>query len=216
MPSPQLLAVKPADAKYMHPELRQVEEVSGELGCAADHWAGDHSRCQRPGTTPPRCISKGWGEESAIYAKGSAAHKAVSAWFEKRLGPAQVAPFIRGANSSLNESFHSLVCKYAPKRLRFRGSMVARVALAVLHWNSCVDRLVNGYCIRVRRATRVQRGSAVRILGPMDWSWVEEIMQQWLRAAASGDSTPMRDLTLHFNPGCIDSLGCGSGIAEVR
>ncbi|GJP32986.1 hypothetical protein CLOM_g17564 [Closterium sp. NIES-68] len=33
--------------------------------------------------------------------------------------------------------------------------------------------------------------------------------------AASGDSTPMRDLMLPFNPGCIDSFGCSSGITGV-
>ncbi|CAI5469756.1 unnamed protein product [Closterium sp. Yama58-4] len=162
------------------------EDVAREIGTAPNHWAGDHSECGRNGSIPPRCVTEKWGRECALYEPGSETHKAVLAWFKKRLSPDKVKPYVHGANSSINESFHSLIIKYAAKRIRFKGSLEARVGLAVLHWNNSMDRLVTSHRTRVRQVTRVRRGNKDRILGPMDWSWVDRIMEDWQRSLGFG------------------------------
>ncbi|CAI5471842.1 unnamed protein product [Closterium sp. Yama58-4] len=55
--------------------------------------------------------------------------------------PDKVACIVEGATSSMNESFHSLILKYAPKRIRFKGSYDARIAMSALHWNNTMDRV---------------------------------------------------------------------------
>ncbi|CAI5458285.1 unnamed protein product [Closterium sp. Yama58-4] len=100
-------------------------DVARELGSPPNHWAGDHSGCGGVGDTPPRCVREGWGKDHAIYEFGSSTHKAVREWFSKHLSPEKVESFVHGASSSLNESFHSLIIKYAPKRIRFQGSFPA-------------------------------------------------------------------------------------------
>ncbi|CAI5462982.1 unnamed protein product [Closterium sp. Yama58-4] len=156
------------------------EDVAFELGLAANHWAGDHSGCGHGGRTS-RCVTEKWGNETAIYEKGSETHKAVQDWLAKRCGPDKVKSFVHGASSSINESFHSVILKYAPKRIRFRGSFEARMALAVLHWNNSMDRLVTAYRTRQRQVTRIRRGNKDRSLTPMDWSWLDGIMESWLK-----------------------------------
>ncbi|CAI5461480.1 unnamed protein product [Closterium sp. Yama58-4] len=163
-------------------------DVARELGSPPNHWAGDHSGCGGVGDTPPRCVREGWGKDHAIYEFGSSTHKAVREWFSKHLSPEKVESFVHGASSSLNESFHSLIIKYAPKRIRFQGSFPARVGLAVLHWNHGMDRLVTAYRTRVRQVMRIRRGSKERILTPMDWGWVDRIMGEWQRSLRFGDS----------------------------
>ncbi|CAI5476523.1 unnamed protein product [Closterium sp. Yama58-4] len=111
-------------------------------------------------------------------------------WLAEHCGPSQMAPYVRGASNWINESFHSLITKYAPKRIAFLGSMEPRVALTVLHWNSTVDRVVKEWRVRVRKATRVKRGKMDRVLGPMDWSWVEEVLERWAKLRESGEGIP--------------------------
>ncbi|CAI5459645.1 unnamed protein product [Closterium sp. Yama58-4] len=169
-------AARKADGKMMTPE-----EVAEELGLADNHWAGDHSGCGQSGRIS-RCVTEGWGIETAIYEKGSETHKAVQDWLAKRCGPDKVKSLVHGAPSSINESFHSIILKYAPKRIRFQGSFEARVALAVLHWNNSMDRLVTAYRTRQRQVTRIRRGNKDRTLGAMDWSWLDGIMESWLKS----------------------------------
>ncbi|CAI5475974.1 unnamed protein product [Closterium sp. Yama58-4] len=152
------------------------EEVAEEIGVAADHWAGDHSRCSR-GYERSRCVTDKWGKESALYEYGSRMHLAFRQWLSE--SAKEMRPYVHGACNWMNESFHSLICKYAPKRILFCGSMRARAGLTVLHWNQGLEREVRATKIRIRRATRVWRGKRSRILGPMDWSWVDDIMRDW-------------------------------------
>ncbi|CAI5470341.1 unnamed protein product [Closterium sp. Yama58-4] len=130
-----------------------AKDVADELALCADHWAGLHAGCDR-GDVPPRCVRDKWGEESAIYPPGSQTHIDLKKWLQKHCSEEAMRPYVLGAGSWLNESFHSLICKYAPKRVRFLGSMEARIALAVLHWNNTVTRVVRAYKERMRRATR--------------------------------------------------------------
>ncbi|GJP56780.1 hypothetical protein CLOM_g15828 [Closterium sp. NIES-68] len=166
------------------------EVVSEELCMAADRWAGLHGRCSRAGVVTPHCVTELWGEQSAIYAAKSATHKAVRAWLSKHCGVEAVR---QGACSSLNESFHSLICKYAPKQLRLRGSFRARTGLAVLHWNNCQDRLVTVYVTRVAQVTRIRRGKNSHTLGPMDWTWVDRIMDEWQGSEDKEEQSPPND-----------------------
>ncbi|GJP79161.1 hypothetical protein CLOP_g9403 [Closterium sp. NIES-67] len=157
------------------------EEVSEELCLCADHWVGDHSRCGARAGATPKCVSENWGPECAIYERNSATHLAVRDWCRRNFSIAKVACIVEGATSSMNDSFHSLILKYAPKGNRFQGSYDARVALAVIHWNNCMDRIVRAFVTRVRHITRVRRRRRDRVLGPMDWCWVDNILHEWRR-----------------------------------
>ncbi|CAI5470223.1 unnamed protein product [Closterium sp. Yama58-4] len=160
-----------------------AEDVEAELALSAEHWAGDHSRCARHGIVP-RCVADGWGPKSAVYEYGGTTHLAFRSWLRKHYSAEKMQPFVLGASSWLNESFHSVICKYAPKRVHFRGSMEARIALSILHWNNTVERLVLRHIIRIRRATRVRRGKKDRVLGPMNWQWTQDIFAEWRRASS--------------------------------
>jgi hypothetical protein len=46
-------------------------------------------------------------------------------------------------STSMIESFNSLICVYAPKRMGFTSSMKARQGMAVLDWNENVGRLIH-------------------------------------------------------------------------
>ncbi|CAI5524255.1 unnamed protein product [Closterium sp. Naga37s-1] len=166
-----------------------AEDVAAELALAADHWAGLHAGCAR-GDVLPRCVKDNWGPESAVYEPDSETHKAVKEWLATHCSAEQMRPYVLGAGSWLNESFHSLICKYAPKRVRFLGSMEARIALAVLHWNNTVERVVKAYKTRLRKATRVRRGKKDRVLGPMDWTWVDDIMRDWTASRGRPEPAP--------------------------
>ncbi|CAI5502074.1 unnamed protein product [Closterium sp. Naga37s-1] len=65
--------------------------------------------------------------------------------------------------------------------------MEPRVALTVLHWNHTVDRVVKEWRIRVRKATRVRREKNDRVLGAMDWSWVDAVMDRWSKIREGED-----------------------------
>ncbi|GJP50127.1 hypothetical protein CLOM_g9266 [Closterium sp. NIES-68] len=186
-----------------------TEEVAEELGMAADHWASDHTRCNR-GQEVPRCVTDGWGRENALYEKGSRTH-AFKEWLAENCGPEQMRPYVSGASSWMNESFHSLICKYAPKRIRFHGSMRARVGLTVMHWNNLLDREVLTIRTRIRRATRVRRGKKDRVLGPMRWQWVDEIMRDW--SCLDGDEVEEgpRDVPVVAAPETPQKTLAGSG-----
>ncbi|CAI6010590.1 unnamed protein product [Closterium sp. NIES-65] len=166
-----------------------AEDVAAELALAADHWAGLHGGCAR-GDVLPRCVKDNWGPESAVYEPDSETHKAVKEWLATHCSAEQMRPYVLGAGSWLNKSFHSLICKYAPKRVRFLGSMEARIALAVLHWNNTVERVVKAYKTRLRKATRVKRGKKDRVLGPMDWTWVDDIMRDWMASRGRPEPPP--------------------------
>ncbi|CAI5483995.1 unnamed protein product [Closterium sp. Yama58-4] len=153
-------------------------DVADELALSAEHWAGDHSRCARHGIIP-RCVADSWGPESAVYEHGGTTHLAFREWLSKHCSAGKMQPFVLGASSWVNESFHSVICKYAPKRIHFRGSMEARIALSILHWNNTVERLVRRHIVRLRRATRVRRGKKGRVLGPMNWQWTKDIFNEW-------------------------------------
>ncbi|CAI5528516.1 unnamed protein product [Closterium sp. Naga37s-1] len=53
-----------------------------------------------------------------------------------------------------------------------------------------VERVVKEWRIRVRKATRVKRGKMDRVLGPMDWSWVDEVLERWSKLRESGEGIP--------------------------
>ncbi|CAI5521034.1 unnamed protein product [Closterium sp. Naga37s-1] len=95
-----------------------AEDVAAELALAADHWVGLHAGCAR-GDVLPRCVKDNWGPESAVYEPDSETHRAVKEWLATHCSAEQMRPYVLGAGSWLNESFHSLICKYAPKRVRF-------------------------------------------------------------------------------------------------
>ncbi|CAI5480311.1 unnamed protein product [Closterium sp. Yama58-4] len=182
--------------------------VAQELATSADHWAGLHSKCGN-GAVIPRCVSEKWGPENAVYEPNSSAHLALRKWLETHCSPKEMEAYVSGASNWVNESFHSLVIKYAPKRIRFQGSMVPRIGLSVLHWNHTVSRLVRAIKTRVRKRTRVRRGSKERVLEAMDCSWVDKIMSDWRDIGLEGDDSAQVDVPDDSDPQDSDA-GFGS------
>ncbi|CAI5949790.1 unnamed protein product [Closterium sp. NIES-65] len=67
-----------------------AKDAGKEIGSAADHWAGDHSR-YGGGTETPRCVADNWGPESVLYQHGSRTHIAFKEWLEG--GEAEMRPY---------------------------------------------------------------------------------------------------------------------------
>lgn len=112
-----------------------------DINNAANHWAGWHSGCQRLDAKRV-CVKEKWGAERAYYASGGATHQAVSAWLKAKITPAKMKHYTRARENFLSETFHSVINKYASKRIHYSKSHRARVAAAGLDWSENRDRQV--------------------------------------------------------------------------
>jgi hypothetical protein len=122
---------------------------------AADHWAEDHSVCALIDPTR-KCVLEKRGPGKALYHAGGETHIAVKAWLEKKCTLAKLKHYTRARESFLSETFHSVINKYAPKRIYFAKSHKSRIAAAALDWTKEMDREV------LARKQRIAAGTAVR------------------------------------------------------
>ncbi|KAL3695438.1 hypothetical protein R1sor_009514 [Riccia sorocarpa] len=146
---------------------------------AAEHWAGNHAVCRTlPGQR--KCVVENWepGRDNK-YVEGSETHKAVSDFLRKYLTENKMKFYLRARENFISETFHSVINKYATKRIHFDSSHVARLTCAALDWNENIRREVrvvynrNANNMAVRRRARTNR-----VLAPSTSTWKNQIAQK--------------------------------------
>ncbi|KAL3675849.1 hypothetical protein R1sor_025797 [Riccia sorocarpa] len=112
---------------------------------AADHWAGLHDMCRiLPGDR--KCCSPDWDNDSQrLYLPESVTHKAVREFLEKRITHSKMKFYTKARENYHSETFHSVINKFAPKRIHWMKSHCARLAVAALDWNENIQRI----CVKV-------------------------------------------------------------------
>ncbi|KAL3692598.1 hypothetical protein R1sor_006249 [Riccia sorocarpa] len=146
---------------------------------AAEHWAGNHAVCRTlPGQR--KCVVENWepGRDNK-YVEGSETHKAVSDFLRKYLTENKMKFYLRARENFISETFHSVINKYATKRIHFDSSHVARLACAALNWNENIRREVRVVYNRNANNTAVRRRARTnRVLAPSTSTWKNQIAQK--------------------------------------
>ncbi|KAL2620778.1 hypothetical protein R1flu_000983 [Riccia fluitans] len=139
------------------------ELLTMDIHNAADHWAGDHSTCWNlPGVR--KCIVENWsGEEKRKYAPSGETHKAVKEFLKKYITESKMKCYIRARENFISKMFHSVINKFATKRIHFDSSHTARLACAAMDWNENIRRDVRAIYqrssndIAIRRRAKTNR-----------------------------------------------------------
>ncbi|KAL2649727.1 hypothetical protein R1flu_017855 [Riccia fluitans] len=133
------------------------ELLTMDIHNAADHWAGDHSTCRNlPGVR--KCIVENWsGEHKRKYAPGGETHKAVKEFLKKYITEIKMKCYIRAKENFIYETFHSVINKFATKRIHFDSSHIARLACAAMDWNKNIMRDVQAIYQRSSNDTAIRR-----------------------------------------------------------
>ncbi|KAL2631192.1 hypothetical protein R1flu_015878 [Riccia fluitans] len=145
---------------------------------AADHWAWDHTTCLHlPGMR--KCVIEKWmGGKEAKHPDGGETHKAVKEFLKKYIMETKMKCYIRARENFISETFHSVINKFAMKRIHFDASYTARLACAAMDWNENIRRDVQATYQRASNDTAVrQRAKTKRVL-------VERI-SHWKKALAT-------------------------------
>lgn len=78
------------------------------------------------------CVREKWGAEQALYEEGGLMHVAVTGWPAKKCTTAKMRHYTRARETFMSETFHSVINKFAPKRIHFQKSHHARMACGAL------------------------------------------------------------------------------------
>ncbi|KAL3676905.1 hypothetical protein R1sor_026853 [Riccia sorocarpa] len=124
---------------------------------AANHWAGNHATCRTlPGTR--KCVIENWDASSERkYAEGGETHIAVKDFLKKYITESKMKFYIRARENFMSETFHSVINKFATKRIHFDSSHTARLACAAMDWNENIRREVRAVYNQVSNDTAVRR-----------------------------------------------------------
>ena len=128
-------------------------------GCS-EFWGGEECEC--------KCATK-----TGFYEAGGATHKAVAKWLKERFTPSKCQPYTYADENYLSECFHAALLKFAPKRIAFRKTMNARIAMAILAWNEGMARDIRNVHIRknIRESEFHKRAGVVRRLEKPTFYW---------------------------------------------
>ncbi|KAL2609996.1 hypothetical protein R1flu_028569 [Riccia fluitans] len=124
---------------------------------AADHWAGDHTTCSHLPSMRKYVVEKWTGGKEAKYPKGGETHKAVKEFLKKYITETKMKCYIRARENFISEMFHSVINKFATKRIHFDASHTARLACAAMDWNKNIRRDVRATYQRASNDTAVRR-----------------------------------------------------------
>ncbi|KAL2644341.1 hypothetical protein R1flu_011928 [Riccia fluitans] len=139
---------------------------------AADHWAGDHTTYSHlPGVR--KCVVEKWtGGKEAKYPEGGETHKAVKEFLKKYITETKMKCYIRARENFISEMFHSIINKFATKRIHFDASHTARLACAAMDWNKNISRDIRATYQRASNNTAVRwRAKTNRVLVERTSHW---------------------------------------------
>ncbi|CAM6081685.1 unnamed protein product [Calypogeia fissa] len=148
-----------------------------ELANCADHWAGIHTKCLTLSDRPCHHIGEVGATDlpTVHYEAGSPTHIAMKTFMEKYITPAKMKFFTMAREKILSETFHSVMGKYATKRIHFPASHEARLLCAGMDWNENINHpLLKVYDrIPVNTAVRDRPGRS-RVLVERTTNWKEQ------------------------------------------
>ncbi|KAJ5076720.1 hypothetical protein M0811_00037 [Anaeramoeba ignava] len=101
----------------------------------ANHVSGDHSQCVEFCETT-RCSQSNY--QSGINLNEEQNDK-FNQFLESVLNEEEAEKYVGAMDTSVVESFNSVILKYASKRESFQRSFPSRIQLATLHWNENVE-----------------------------------------------------------------------------
>ncbi|KAL3694745.1 hypothetical protein R1sor_008396 [Riccia sorocarpa] len=145
-----------------------------DIYTAAQHWAGDHSDCRiLPGDRP--CGRRQFGD-GARFPHGGATHLAVQKFLEEHVTATKMTFYTRARENYMSETFHSVINKFATKRIHWERSHEARLACAALDWNENIRREVAAvYPRRVNNSSVRRRPANTRVLVRRTTRWKDDI-----------------------------------------
>jgi hypothetical protein len=153
-----------------------VTTLVKDIRNAADHWAGDHSTCVEIDSSR-NCVQHP-NAEKRRFDLNSKTHIAMKQWLIKHIIENKFVYYTRARENYLSESFHSLINKYASKRIHFLQSHRARIACAALDWNENRSR----ECLKVVEVCATDnivrnRPPHKRILSDKTYNWKNDVKQ---------------------------------------
>ncbi|KAL2652474.1 hypothetical protein R1flu_020602 [Riccia fluitans] len=153
--------------------------LTQDIHNSADHWAGNHDMC-RVLPENRKCVAKNWPKgRDAKYVEGGETHKAVKDFLKKYITESKMKFYIKARENFISESFHSVINKYATKRIHFDRNHTAKLACTALDWNENLWWEVwavynrGGIDIAVRRRARTNR-----VLVPRTSAWKSQLAQK--------------------------------------
>ncbi|KAL3684743.1 hypothetical protein R1sor_002765 [Riccia sorocarpa] len=166
------------------------ETLTIDVQNAADHWAGNHTVCRTlPGTR--KCVVENWdsGRESK-YAEGGETHIAMRDFLKNYLTINKMKFYVRARENFISETFHSVINKYASKRIHFDASHHARLACAALDWNENIRREVRAIYSRSANNTAVcRRARSNRVLVTRTSHWKSLVLRRSSGSCSLPDHT---------------------------
>lgn len=144
---------------------------------AANHYAGDHSMCQKLLGDKAKCCQQGRPVTAPFYAAGGPTHAAVKAFLIKNCTPQWFKCLILARENSHIETFNSCINKKAPKAYHFESTYDARCYVAAVDWNENIHRKpIKVYKRKTNVGTSTRtRPSTYRVLPKKTCTWVKEI-----------------------------------------
>ncbi|GBG58777.1 hypothetical protein CBR_g177 [Chara braunii] len=152
----------------------------------ADHWVGDHSCCDKELSN--LCKAAGGPDRDPLYEAGGRVHFAVARRLQQFASNTKMAYYTRARMTFNNECFHSVINKYATKRLNFPKSYEARVCWTALEWNK--NKRIRRLRTVFRKPTSVthrRRSARQHIYATRDTSWRFDIATAVFGSPRVGD-----------------------------
>ncbi|KAL3693226.1 hypothetical protein R1sor_006877 [Riccia sorocarpa] len=148
------------------------EDSTSALICdivnACNHWADDHTLCMILPGNRPCCLPIETGTErpQKYFEQGSPTHIALVNFLEKHITPAKMRFYTRARENFLSETFHSVINKYATKRIHFHKSHEARLCACAMDWNENIGRAPDRIVQRRPQNTNVRNRTVTRRILP--------------------------------------------------
>ncbi|GBG59917.1 hypothetical protein CBR_g66723 [Chara braunii] len=120
----QLCRDEGGDADSLHRDIMMI----------ADHWAGDHSRCDSDRQI--LCEKAGGPGQLRLYNHADRVYKLILLVLGKQCSTNITSYCIEFRHTSVVETFQGTIIIYVKKSVHFEKSYNARVAIPVIRWNS--------------------------------------------------------------------------------
>ncbi|KAL3699855.1 hypothetical protein R1sor_017877 [Riccia sorocarpa] len=157
------------------PENADCTTLISDIRNAADHWAGVHSICRElPGERP--CCDLNTPASDHYFAEGSPTHEKLRVFLEKQITSSKVRFYTRARENFVNETFNSVINKYATKRTHYHRSHEARLGCCAMDWNKNITREpIRIYERRPQHTTIRNRTATRRVLPQWTVHWKTQL-----------------------------------------
>ncbi|GBG79283.1 hypothetical protein CBR_g29433 [Chara braunii] len=140
----QLYRDEGGDASSLHRDIMLV----------AVHWAGDHSGCV--GGREVLCEKAGGPARLPLYSRTDTVYEFILRVLGKQFSTNITPYYVEFRHTSAVETFQGTIIIYAKKSVHFEKSYCARLAIAVIRWNSHCWRDPVGYVARIAAGTSIR------------------------------------------------------------